>query len=118
MAGLTKRKSFVLSKTNGKISPCLIKECLAHIECKLLRVIDIKEADHFIVIGKVVAASYDSSLGKNITKARKKLSRLVFGNLGGVGENKRLIGLIKPIEIPCPVYKTDTIIIKGQKHGN
>jgi flavin reductase (DIM6/NTAB) family NADH-FMN oxidoreductase RutF len=96
----------------------LIKECLAHLECKLLKVIDIKEADHFVIIGKVIAASYDSALGKDIVSARKKLLRHVFGSLGGIGKNKRLLGFIKPIKVSCPVYKTDEIIIKRQNHGN
>jgi len=112
-AGLTKYKPFVLFKKN--IYPCLIKECLAHLECKLIKIINIKKADHFLIIGEVVGASYDSSLGKNLDKIRKNLTQKVFGNLHAISKNKRLIGQIKQIRKTAPVYTSDKFFNKQKK---
>ena len=113
IANLKKQKPFELTK--NKIYPSIIKECLAHIECSLLKIINIKQSDHFLIVGKVVAVSYDSKLGKDFNKVRTNLIKKVFGNLGAFSKNERLMGRINPFKVKCPVYITDKILFNKNK---
>src|SRR3989338_7307465 len=115
LAGLTKVNPFKLNISPA--FPKLINECISHLECKLVKIINIKEADHVIIIGKVVSASYDSKLVKNFKEARKSLINKVFNNLGAINNRQRLIGRIKPIRVTCPVYEKEKHIVKSTLKG-
>ncbi len=80
-AGLTKVSPFVLSKRYGMYPP-LIKECLAHLECEVIDVHRPKGSDHYLITGKVVGASYDEVLGKEIDEIRNNLAGMVFHHFG------------------------------------
>jgi flavin reductase (DIM6/NTAB) family NADH-FMN oxidoreductase RutF len=53
----------------SKIKPPLIKECIAHLECKLMQQLSI--GDHTLFIGEVVAASADKGIFKESFDIKK-----------------------------------------------
>lgn len=61
-----------------KISAPLIKECIAHIECSLERIVEIP-ADHHLIIGKVEYAQVLEEYFENIYKPDKFKPLLYFG---------------------------------------
>jgi flavin reductase (DIM6/NTAB) family NADH-FMN oxidoreductase RutF len=59
-----------------KVRPPLIKECVSHLECKVVK--SYKAGDHTLFIGKVVAASVERGMFKDtldVTKARTVLHK-------------------------------------------
>lgn len=109
IARLTKRECFYF--TNYESSPKIILECLVHLECELVQIVDIPICDHFIIFGEVKFCSIDETLGTSLTEVREKLIDQVFGNLRAASNTTRYIGTIVKREIECPVFKTDSEII-------
>lgn len=86
-AHLTKLNPFKLSKR--KLFPPLIKECLAHVECRLIDIHQPRGSDHYNMTGKVVSASYDKQLGTNCDEIRHNLARKTFHHIGTNSENSQ-----------------------------
>ena len=100
LARLTKATPFVLHKKHS-IYPPLIQECLAHLECEVIDIHRPGAGDHYNITGKVVGASYDSSLGNHLEEVRDNLVKRVWHHFGSrsYDPTKRLIGNVCPSEI-------------------
>jgi len=75
-----KREPFKLNR--HQIYPPLIGVCMACLECEAIDVHRPPQSDHYLVTGKVVAASYKKSLGNKIDDIRCKLARYSFHHFG------------------------------------
>lgn len=100
LANLTKIEPFILPKKYD-IYPPLIGECLSHLECEVVDIHRPRGSDHYNITGKVVGASYDTSLGKEIDEIRENLARRVWHHFGSKTNdpNKRFIAFIEPSEL-------------------
>ena len=104
LANLTKLKPFILPQRYS-IYPPLIGECLAHLECEVVDISRPCKSDHYNVTGRVVGASYDKSLGKDIDVIRENLVMKIWHHFGSKADNpnKRLIAYTSPLEIDTGV---------------
>ncbi len=100
LANLTKLKPFIFPQQH-EVYPPLIEECLAHLECETIDIHRPRGSDHYNITGKVVGASYDESLGKDIDAIRKSLVMRIWHHFGSGTDNpnKRLIAYTRPLEI-------------------
>ena len=104
MANLKKIQPFILSKRH-ELYPPLIEECLAHLECEVVDMHRPKGSDHYNITGKVVGASYDKSLGKDIDEIRYNLVRRVWHHFGSRvdNSNKRFIAYPNVAELETEI---------------
>lgn len=63
-----------------KIKPPLIKECIGHIECKVINTVP--SGDHTIFIGEVIAAQAQQDIFDECWKVDDKKAKLIY-HLGG-----------------------------------
>lgn len=109
-SNLTMVSPFVLWERHP-IHPPLIKECLAHLECKTVDIHRPSKSDHYIITGKVLGASYDKSLGKDLCNIRMNLVKRVFHHFGTAPTTPsiRYIASLKPEH-----YRTE-ILFRAEK---
>ena len=96
-AGLTMLSPFVLPSSYSAYPP-LIKECLAHLECRVVDIHRPVSSDHYMITGHVIGASFDKDLGNNFDEIRHNLVGRVFHHFGSSVNDRsiRFIGNIVP----------------------
>ncbi|MFN4133519.1 MAG: flavin reductase family protein [Candidatus Hadarchaeales archaeon] len=79
-SSINKFKEFGLTQVHAsKIHTPLVKECIAHLECKLVKMVE--TGDHILFIGEVVAVSAEEGIFENEAMNLEK-AKLVY-QIGG-----------------------------------
>jgi flavin reductase (DIM6/NTAB) family NADH-FMN oxidoreductase RutF len=104
LANLTKIIPFVLPKKH-RIYPPMLQEGLAHLECEVIDLHRPHKSDHYNITGKVVGASYDSSLGTDLEEVRSNLTKKIWHHFGSKSydPSKRLIASMQTFELDTKV---------------
>lgn len=100
---------FLLEK--HQVCPPLIKECLAHLECKTVDIHRPRKSDHYLITGGVLGISYDESLGRDLHDIKTNLVNRVFHHFGTTPETPS-IRHIATLEPDC--YRTN-VLFKAEK---